>query len=255
MGSLTSTNETVVSAQEDTGEPVSQTATAPATELDDRRPVAFAAPAGRAASAGAPADRCCRWPARRAPGWSVPAPLRHRRRACPRAATDRASRSRAATTFGEGESAWSMPSSVMTMIVVRDASPASGGRARTQWRRGSVIETSVGRQEVAGLARQGHEVGVILTSPAGGCSSAAASVVLDDGTVQVVPKHRFWLVSSFSASLRRDPHRLGRWPSWPRPSAASPAVRPRTTDHRPATGEGVSLRGSRVVSQIEWRTR
>ena len=44
------------------------------------------------------------------------------------------------------------------------------------------------------------------------------------------------------------------WPSWPRPPAASPAVRPRTADHRPA-GEGDSLRASTVVSQIEWRTR
>ena len=42
--------------------------------------------------------------------------------------TDRASRSRAATTFGEGGSIWSLPSSVTTTIVLRAASPASGGQ-------------------------------------------------------------------------------------------------------------------------------
>jgi hypothetical protein len=42
--------------------------------------------------------------------------------------TDRASRSRAATTFGEGGSVRSMPSSVMTTIVLRATSPASGGQ-------------------------------------------------------------------------------------------------------------------------------
>src|SRR6185312_10132047 len=101
--------------------------------------------------------------------------------------TDRASRSRAATTFGEGGYVWSMPSSVMTTIVVRATSPAlrgsGGGRSGV---RGSVIGTvGGGRREVAGPGRHGHEVGVILTSPTGGCSSAAESVVLDDGTVQV----------------------------------------------------------------------
>ena len=64
---------------------------------------------------------------------------------------------------------------------------SGGGRSGV---RGSVIGTAGrGRREVAGPGRQGHEVGVIVTSPASGCSSAAESVVLDDGTVQVVPEH------------------------------------------------------------------
>jgi hypothetical protein len=46
-----------------------------------------------------------------------------------------------------------------------------------------------GRREVAGPGRHGHEVGVIVTSPAGGCSSAAESVIFDDGTVPVVPEY------------------------------------------------------------------
>ena len=40
--------------------------------------------------------------------------------------TDRASRSRAAIAFGEGGSVWSMPSSVMAMIVLPATSPAVG---------------------------------------------------------------------------------------------------------------------------------
>jgi hypothetical protein len=39
-----------------------------------------------------------------------------------------ASRSRAATSFGEGGSIWSVPSSVMTTIVLRAASPAAEGQ-------------------------------------------------------------------------------------------------------------------------------
>ena len=42
--------------------------------------------------------------------------------------TDRASPSRAATSFGEGGSVRSMPSSVMTTIVLRATSPTSGGQ-------------------------------------------------------------------------------------------------------------------------------
>jgi hypothetical protein len=68
--------------------------------------------------------------------------------------TDRASRSRAATTFGEGGSIWSMPSSVMTTIVLRAASPASGGfRWWTQWRKR--IRHRDGGSRAAGGSRAG----------------------------------------------------------------------------------------------------
>jgi hypothetical protein len=64
---------------------------------------------------------------------------------------------------------------------------SGGGRSGVT---GSVIETAArGRREVAGPGHHGHRVGVKVTSPASGCSSAAESVVLDDGTVQVVPEH------------------------------------------------------------------
>ena len=50
---------------------------------------------------------------------------------------------------------------------------------------------------------------MILTSSAGGCLSAAESVVLDDGTVQVVPEHPIKIhVAPFPdlrKQLRRSP--------------------------------------------------